>query len=219
MWAEISAYLTDLIDRKTRAGATGEADLLDALIAVRDGSDRLSHTELLGMATVLLLAGYATTVNLIADTVLSLLRHPDALAAVRADPRLADAAVEECLRFDGPVACPMLRYTATPVRIGGTLIPAGEVVVVSLASANRDERRFTRPEQFDLTRAGSPGHLAFGYGAHYCIGAPLARLQARIALTRLLDACPGIALADGAALQWRTSFTTRGVTGLPVTFS
>jgi cytochrome P450 len=218
-WAEISAYLTDLIDRKARAGATGDGDLLDALIAVRDGGDRLSHTELLGMATVLLLAGYATTVNLIADTVLTLLRHPDALASVRAEPRLADAAVEETLRYDGPVACPMLRYTSAPVRIGGTLIPANEVVVVSLASANRDERRFARPDRFDLDRAGGPGHLGFGHGVHYCVGAPLARLEARIALTGLLDACPDLALDDREPLPWRISFTTRGVTALPVTFT
>ena len=219
-WADTGAYLTQLIDNKSRADRpAAESDLLAALIAVRDSGDRLSHSELVAMATVLLLAGHATTVNLIANTVLELVRRPEHLAAVREDPDLIEAVIEETLRHDGPVVNPNLRYTRKEVRIGDTTIPANEVVILSIAAADRDPDRFSDPDAFDPARAGGAAHLGFGHGVHYCIGAPLARLESRIAIGRLLAACPDLALAEGEELQWRIGLPGRALLRLPLTFT
>jgi pikromycin synthase len=218
-WAELGAYLSGLIRAKSRPGAAAvQTDLLAALIAVRDGGDRLSDTELLGMATVLLLAGHATTVNLIANAVLTLLRHPDQLAAIRADPSLIDDAVEETLRYEGPVTNPMLRYTRQQTRVGQITVPANEVVILSLAAADRDPDRFTEPDTFDMRRTGQ-AHLAFGHGVHYCIGAPLARLEARMAIPDLLADLPDLALDHTEELRWRVGLPGRALHSLPITFT
>jgi cytochrome P450 len=214
--AALKDYLVGLISAKR--DRRGE-DLLSALIHTADeDGDQLSGEELLGMAWVLLVAGHETTVNLISNGVLALLTHPEQLAALRADPDgLLDGAVEEILRYDGPVETPTYRFTVEPVEIGGTVIPGdGRLVLIAIADADRDPARFPDPDRFDIRR-DARGHIAFGHGIHYCVGAPLARLEARIALRGLLDAFPDLALdADPAELQWRGGVMMRGPRRLPV---
>ncbi|GAA4107685.1 MULTISPECIES: cytochrome P450 family protein [Streptomyces] len=212
-----NGYLKRLLeDKRAQPGD----DLISALIhtADQEGGDRLSQNELLGMAWVLLVAGHETTVNLISNGMLALLRHPEQLAALRADfDGLIDNAVEEMLRYDGPVETPTYRFTREPVDIAGTLVPGGgELVLVALADADRDPARYPEPDRFDIRR-DARGHVAFGHGIHYCLGAPLARLEARIAVRTLLDRCPDLALdIDPAALPWRTGMMIRGPQRLPV---
>lgn len=160
-------------------------DLLSALIAVRDEGDRLSEDELTSTVFLLLLAGHETTVNLIANGVRALLMHPDQLAALRAAPERTAAAVEELLRYDGPLQAALPTMTAEPAQIEGVQVAAGEVVVVSLLAANRDPKRLPGADQLDLTRPETP-HLAFGHGIHRCVGAPLAQVEGRIALGSLI---------------------------------
>ncbi|WP_280473058.1 cytochrome P450 [Nocardia asiatica] len=154
--------------------------------------------------------------NLIGNTVLELLTDPARYQALREDPTGVAPLVEEMLRYNGPVNTVTLRYTAAPVPLGESVIPAGELVLVSVASANRDERQFTAPATFDPDR-GAHGHLAFGHGIHYCLGAGLARLEARVALTRLVRRYPLLRPAvDHADLRWRESILIRGLHELPV---
>ena len=193
-------------------------DLLSALIAARDDGDRLTEDELFSMAFLIILAGYETSVDLIGNGLLALLRQPERLAAVRADPAALAGTVEELLRYDGPAIMSIRRFPTEDVEFGGVTVPAGETVVLSLASANRDPRRFDRPDALELARAENP-HLAFGHGVHYCLGAPLARLEGQIAIGTVLRRFPSLALgvAD-AELRWRPSYRTRGLRELPVTF-
>lgn len=212
---EMNEYLGRLLaDKREQPGE----DLMSALINTADeDGDRLSGGELLGMAWLLLVAGHETTVNLISNGVLALLTHPGELAALRADFSLMEGAVEEMLRYEGPLETPTYRFTVQPLEIGGTVIPGGgQLVLVALADADRDPTRFPDPERFDIRR-DTRGHLAFGHGIHYCLGAPLARLEARIAIRSLLERCPELAL-DGhpAALTWRTGMLIRGPERLPV---
>ncbi|MFE7314737.1 cytochrome P450 [Streptomyces sp. NPDC057555] len=210
----MAGYLTDLIEHQRRESADG---LLSALIRTSDeDGDRLSHEELIGTAFLLLVAGHETTVNLISNGVRALLEHPAQLAALRADGGLLDNAVEEMLRYDGPVETATWRFADEPVEIGGTLIPAGSAVLVSLASASRDPQRFDDADDFDITR-DPRGHVAFGHGIHFCLGAPLARMEGRIALRSLLDRCPDLALDTSAdAPTWRPGLLMRGMHHLPV---
>ena len=177
-------------------------DLLSALIAVREEGDSLSENELLSMMFLLLVAGHETTVNLIGSGVLALLRNPAELARLRADPALIGPAVEELLRYVNPVNNATFRCAAEPVEIGGVRIGRGDPVVVALSSANRGPSRFGDPDRLDLGRDSS-GHLAFGHGIHYCLGAPLARLEAEIAFSHLLarfgSRCPRRRCAGGRA--------------------
>ncbi|SEP92349.1 Cytochrome P450 [Streptomyces sp. yr375] len=213
--AAMTDYLVAMVDEmRQRPGD----DLMSALIRTTDeDGDRLSAEELIGMAWLLLVTGFETTVHLIAAGVLALLRHPEQLTALRADPSLVDNAVEEMLRYDGPVETTTYRFTTGPLEIGGMVVPGGgELVLVALADADRDPARFPDPDRFDIRRPAG-GHLAFGHGIHYCLGAPLARLQARTAITALLDRCPALALdADPATLSWRTGLLIRGPRHLPV---
>ncbi|MFD5399218.1 cytochrome P450 [Streptomyces sp. NPDC127097] len=214
----MTGYLDDLVE--TKRAHPGE-DLLSDLIAVSDeGGDRLSHEELLGMAQLLLIAGYETTGNLIANGVLALLTHPEQLAALRADLSLVDGAVEEMLRYDGPLETATFRFTLDPVDIAGTVIPGGgEVVLPVIADSGRDPLRFDDPGRFDITR-DARGHVAFGHGIHFCLGAPLARLEARIAVRTLLERCPKLELdAHPADLRWRLGALLRGPRHLPVRWS
>jgi cytochrome P450 len=168
------------------------------------------------MAFLLLIAGHETTVNLIGNGVLALLRNPDQLRALRADPGLIAGAVEEFLRYESPVNLATFRYTTAPVRIGDVEIPAGEFVLVSLGAANRDGGRFAEADRLDVTR-GAGGHLAFGHGIHFCLGAPLARLEGQVAIGRLFDRFPDLALAvDPDELRWRDSTLLRGLDSLPL---
>ncbi|MCT9092775.1 cytochrome P450 [Streptomyces sp. ASQP_92] len=215
--AEVKEYLTRLLtDKRAHPGD----DLVSALIRAADeeGGDHLSHDELLGMVWLLLIAGHETTVNLISNGMLALLGHPGQLAALRADfDGLIDNAVEEMLRYDGPVETPTARFTREPVEIAGTLVPGGgQLVLVALADADRDPARYAEPDRFDIHR-DARGHVAFGHGIHHCLGAPLARLEARIAVRTLLERCPDLALdIHPAALHWRTGMMMRGPLRLPV---
>jgi len=223
--AWLSDYLVRLIERKELEQAERIADaeqgsLLDGLIAARNEGDQLHHDELMAMSFLLLIAGYETTANLISNGLLSLLRNPDQYAALRADPALTRPAIEEFLRYESPVKLtPFVRITTTEVTIGGVVIPAHQPVLVSFAAANRDPAQFPDPDRLDIFRA-ERGHLALGHGIHFCLGAPLARLEAEIAFTTLLAGCPDLALAvDPETLPWRRSRIMRGLKHLPVTFT
>lgn len=211
---EVAGYLAELLEHKRLAPGQ---DLMSALIRATDeDGTRLSADELRGTAWLLLVAGHETTVNLISNGVLALLTHPRQLAALREDMTLMGNAVEEMLRYDGPVETPTFRFTTEPVEIGTTVIPRGELVLVALADADRDPARFPDPGRFDIRRPAN-GHVAFGHGIHYCLGAPLARLEARIAIRALLERCPALALdAHPAALTWRHGMLIRGPRTLPV---
>jgi cytochrome P450 len=191
-------------------------DMLSALITARDNTDRLSENELLSMAFLLMVAGHETTVNLIASGMLALLLHPGELTRLRADRSLLSAAVEELLRYVNPVNNATLRFAGEPVELGGRPIGPGEVVLVSLAGADRDPARYASPDQLDLGRE-SGGHVAFGHGIHYCLGAPLARLEAEIAFGGLLRRYPDMTLAVSPdELRWRPSTLIHGLESLPV---
>jgi cytochrome P450 len=207
------AYLTALVAEKK--ASPGE-DLLSGLVQVSDEDGGLSADEVLGMAFLLLVAGFETTVNLIANGALALLRHPAQLARLLAEPALLTGAVEEFLRLDGPTHIATLRFTTEPVTVDGTEILAGQLVMISLLAANRDGDRFPDADRLDITRRAA-GHLAFGHGIHHCVGAPLARLEGQIAIGRLLSRFPGIALnGDPDTLRWRDSTLMHGLLSLPV---
>ncbi len=190
-------------------------DLLSALVLARDQGDRLRENELVAMVFLLLVAGHETTVNLIASGTLALLLNPGQMARLRADQGLIGGAVEEFLRYVNPVNHATYRCAAEPVEIGGEHIAAGEAVIVALSGANRDPARYAGPDRLDLGR-DSAG-LAFGHGIHYCLGAPLARLEAEIAFGALLDRFGSITLAVPAgSLRWRPSTLIHGLESLPV---
>lgn len=212
---EVGAYLEGLVAAKREQ--PGE-DLMSALVHTADeDGDRLSGPEVIGMAWLLLVAGHETTVGLISNGILALLRHPAQLALLRSDFSLLNNAVEEMLRYDGPVLTPTYRFTTEPYEIGGTRIPGGgELVLPALADADRDGKRFPEPDTFDIRRTAQ-GHLAFGHGIHFCLGAPLARLEGRIAVRALLERAPDLALdEDPGGLAWRDGMLMRGPLRLPV---
>jgi cytochrome P450 len=207
------SYLHELLDAK-RAAPTD--DLLSTLVAVRDGQDRLSEDELTSMVFLLLVAGHETTVNLIGNGVVALLTHPEQLTLLRTQPDRLPTAIEELLRFDGPLQVATFRWTAEPVEIGGVTIPAGEIVVPGLLAANRDPACAAQPDALDITRTDNP-HLAFGHGIHHCLGAPLARMEGRIALGALLARFPQLRLAVPAEqLTWRLGVLMNGLATLPL---
>ncbi|MGW5372131.1 cytochrome P450 family protein [Streptomyces sp. NPDC004009] len=209
----LARYLADLIEDKRCAGPTD--DLLSDLIrTTAEDGDRLSSRELSGMAYLLLVAGHETTVNLIGNGVHALLTHPDQLAALRADMSLLDGAVEEMLRYEGPVETATFRYAAEPLEIAGTAIEQGQSVMIGLTAADRDGGRYAEPDRFDIRR-DARGHLAFGHGIHHCLGATLARLEGRIAVGTLLERAPGLAL-DGSPGEWLPGMLIRGMRSLPV---
>ena len=217
-YAAIRAYFVDLVERKTRQ--PGGEDLLSALARVRDEGQHLDEDELLGMAWLLLTAGHSTTVDLIGTGTLALLENPQQYAALRADPGLLPAAVEEMLRYDSPVELGISRYTTADVTVGEVVIPGGgQAVFPAIASADRDPARFPDPDRFDLHR-GESGHIAFGHGAHYCLGAPLARMEAAIAFGTLLGHCPDLKLAtDPDRIRWQVNPHLRGPAELPLSFT
>ena len=210
---KLAGYLVDLLRRKRRAPGD---DLLTGLIQARDAEDRLSEDELVSMVFLLLSAGHETTINLIANGMFVLLCHPEQFAALRTRPELLPTAVEEFLRFDGPINTPTIRFTTETVRIGDIDIPAEELVLVSVASANRDPDRFDEPDRLDITRPAT-GHIAFGHGIHFCLGAPLARQEAMVAFGHWLDRYARIELAAPAeTLRYRHSLMMRGLHTLPL---
>lgn len=210
---ELVGYARTLIDRKRREPAD---DLLSGLVGARDGGDRLSDDELTSMVFLMLIAGHATTTNLIGNGVHDLLTHPESLAAVRADPDRLPAAIEEFLRYEAPLRMATPRRAAQDVSIGGAVIPGGDMVFISLIAANHDPALFDGPERFDVGREKN-AHLAFGHGVHHCMGAPLARLEGRIAIGTLLNRFPRLRLAvPSGQLIRQTSILMNGWESLPV---
>lgn len=188
-------------------------DLISGMIAAQEGSERLSDTELLSTSVLLLIAGFETTTNLIGNGVLALLRNPDQLERLRQDRDLLPTAIEEFLRYDSPVQL-IARRTKEPSPLAGELVPAGATVLLLLGAANRDPRAFPEPDRFDVGRKGS-AHLAFGWGIHHCLGAPLARLEAEVAFEALLECFPTWT-TDSAAIARRANPMLRGLSRLPL---
>ncbi len=215
------AYLVELIHRKR--GDLGD-DLISGLIRASDHGEHLTENEAAAMAFILLFAGFETTVNLIGNGMHTLLRHPAQRAELqqaltRGDEALLESAVEELLRFDGPVELATWRYATEALAIGGQSVAAGEPVLVVLAAADRDPDRFGAPDTVDLARRDNQ-HLGYGHGIHYCLGAPLARLEARTALAALLTRLPDLRLAaEPDELRWRGGLIMRGLRTLPVAFT
>ncbi|MFH9659617.1 cytochrome P450 [Streptomyces sp. NPDC017248] len=212
--SELLAYMAHLVQRR-RAEPTD--DLIGELVMARDEDDRLSEDELVFLCMVLLIAGYETTANEIADFAYVLFTHPDQLALLKERPALLPGAVEELLRFTPlTVSAAYPRYATADVRLGGGTIPAGSPVLTSTNAANRDPGVFPEPDRLDLTRP-APRHLAFGHGPHHCAGAPLARMELQVALGRLLERLPGMRLACAPdAVEWKTELLFRGPERLPV---
>ncbi|MHB9753321.1 cytochrome P450 family protein [Streptomyces sp. BYX5S] len=218
---KIRAYLVDLIHRK-RNDLTD--DLISDLIRASDHGEHLTENEVAAMCFVLLFAGFETTINLIGTGTYSLLRNPEQRSELqraidREEWALLDSGIEEMLRYDGPVEIATWRFATQPLEIGGRRISVGDPVLVVLAAANRDPARFADPDVLDLARKENP-HLGFGHGIHYCLGAPLARLEGRTAFATLFRRLPDLALAaDPADLRWRGGLIMRGLRTLPVTFT
>jgi len=207
---EMADFFRELIAARR---AQPQPDLLSELVALDDGGDRLTEDELVASCILLLFAGHETTTNHIANGLLALLRFPGEMERLRADASLAPAAVEELLRYDGPTNA-QVRIVQRGHELHGKRLRPGERVFVLLSAANRDPRAYADPDRVDLTRDGPP-HLAFGFGAHICLGFPLARLEGQIALPALLARWPGLELA-GAPLEWLNSMVFRGLKALPV---
>lgn len=204
-------YFASLIEQRRAQPAD---DLLSAMIAAEEDGDRLNEEELLGTALFLLIAGHETTVNLIGNGTLALLRHPDELERLRRDPALDRNAVEELLRYDSPVQITQ-RITVSDYDVGGVTLPSGQNLVPLLGAANRDPAVFPEPDRLDLGRENAHRHVAFGGGHHFCLGAALARLEGAIAIGSLVRRFPRIELAGDPVR--RTTFTLRGLEHLPVT--
>ena len=199
-----------------RRNEPGE-DLVSALVAVEDGGDTLSEEELCSMVALLIVAGHETTVSLIGNAMRALLTHPEQRAAIERDPSLLPAAVEELIRYDGPVERTLNRWAAVDVEIRGQKIRRGETVIVVLGAADHDPERFDEPDTLDLAAGRKTRHLGFGRGRHFCLGAPLARLEAEIALGTLLRRLPGLRLAvPPEELRWRPVPLFRSLVALPV---
>ena len=210
---EFVAYLTDLFAARR---ADPQDDLVSALLAARDESDALTEEEVFGTVVLLIVAGHESTVGLIGNAVVNLLSHPKQLDLVRADPSLIPSAVEEVLRYEGPVERTINRWAATDIKLRGQTIRRGEIVIAILGAADRDPERYADPDRLDVRREDTR-HLAFGRGSHFCLGAPLARLEAEIALETLFRRLPGLRL-DVAPdeLEWRATPTFRRLEALPV---
>ncbi len=194
-------------------------DLITGLVRAEQDGDRLSKDELVSMIFLLLLAGHETTVNLIANGTLAFLENPDQLQKLKQNPALMDSAIEEILRYTNPVEQIAPRWVLEDVELHGQVIPRGSTILVSTASANRDETIFDKPDTFDIERQPNK-HLGFGLGIHYCLGAPLARMEGKIALNALLNRFPHLQLATPSdQLQWRGAVNVRGLKALPVTLN
>ena len=214
LMTDFVAYLHVLFEQRRRE--PGE-DLVSALVAVEDGGDTLSEEELSSMVALLIVAGHETTVSLIGNATLALLTHPEQRAALERDPSLLPRAVEELIRYDGPVERTLNRWAAVDVELRGQKIHRGESVIVVLGAADRDPGRFGAPDRLDFTAERDSRHLGFGRGSHFCLGAPLARLEAQIALGTLLRRLPGLRLAiPQEELRWRPVPLFRSLVALPV---
>ena len=206
----MAGYFRDLVEARTRAPA---ADMISQLVLARDDRDALTTDEIIGTCILLLFAGHETTTNLIGNGFLYSMKHRDQWERLAADPSLAGRAVEEWLRYDGPSGA-LARIAAADLELGGRAIRAGQRVFAFANAANRDPEAFEDADRFDIGREVNP-HLTFGHGIHFCLGAPLARLEGQIAARRLVERLPAIRLAGGAP-DWHDSLILRGVKALPV---
>jgi cytochrome P450 len=210
---EMRAYLPGILAQRR---AKPQDDLLTRLVEAEVEGERLTEDEILGIFQLLLVGGQETTTNLINSAILCLLENPDQLARLRAEPDLLPSAIEEVLRYRSPLQW-MLRTPRRDVELHGRVIPAGKLVLAVIGSANRDPRHFADPNRFDIAREENP-HIAFGHGLHFCLGAPLARLEARIALADLLARMDRIVLASDAPWEPRKALHVHGPTCLPIRF-
>jgi cytochrome P450 len=209
---EFRAYFGEVIAERRREPRD---DLISAITRAEE-ADTLTAAEVMSFALLLLIAGNETTTNLIGNAMLALLDHPEQLDRVRADTSLVPAMVEEALRYQSPVQL-IFRSCVRDTEVGGSLIPAGASVIPMYASANRDERHFPEPDTFDITRENARDHVAFGYGPHFCLGAPLARLEAQVAFEELLPRLSDIRMAE-ETVEWLPSPLIRGPARLPIRF-
>jgi pimeloyl-[acyl-carrier protein] synthase len=209
---ELGDYFTDEIERRR---AHPGPDLVSALVAAHDEGEVMSAADLLSFITLLLLAGNETTTNLIGNGTLALGRNPDQFDALKRNPAMLPRAIEEMLRYDGPVQS-TVRFAKEAVSLGGTEIPAGALALMIVAAANRDPAQFKDPQKFDITRDPNE-HVAFGEGIHFCIGAPLARMEARITFEAMLERFPRLRLKDPAMKPvYKGSYFLRGLESLPL---
>ncbi|GLY11690.1 cytochrome P450 family protein [Pseudobacillus badius] len=191
-------------------------DLISQLIQAEEKGDQLTERELYGVVSLLIIAGHETTVNLIGNGMLSLLQHPDQFKKLQSHPELIQSAIEELLRFEGPVEFSTSRWAGEDFEFKGKAMKRGDIVIVALNSANHDPLQFENPDLLDITREKSP-HLAFGTGIHHCLGAPLARMEGEIAISSLMRRFPAMKLSiDPAELEWRPGMIVRGVKEIPV---
>ncbi len=212
---EFVHYLQALIKEKRERP---DDRLVSQLVRVEEAGDKLSENELISMIFLLLVAGHETTVNLIGNGVLELLQHPDQWHQLQADPSLVRTAVEEILRYTSPVMVGTGRWASENIEMHGTVIAKGDLVWISLMAANTDPERFSAPEELDITREENE-HLAFGKGIHYCLGAPLARLEGQVALLTLVRRLPDLHLkVQPEELRWRPGLLIHGLQELPVAF-
>ncbi|MFF8993466.1 cytochrome P450 [Streptomyces sp. NPDC014983] len=211
-------YLAALVGRKREEPTD---DLMGALVAAHDEEGSLNEYELIVMAATILVAGHETTVSMIGKMVLTLLRHPEHMAALRERPELMEHAIEELLRVNPIGDGGPLRITLEDVEVGGTVIPKGSAVLAAVCSANQDPARFpgAKADEFDPARPEAVHHVAFGHGPHFCLGAALARAELQIVLSSLLNRFPGLRLAeDVESLELTTGMMVHGLTRLPVTW-
>lgn len=210
-----SRYLRTLIEKKRQFPAD---DLLSQLISAEMQGDTLSEEELVSMLFLLIIAGHETTVNLISNGILALLEYPEQMDVLKQRPALIKTAIEEFLRYQGPLQIATQRWAREDIEFGGQLIHRGDAVMVVLSATNRDDEAFIDPDTLDITRQENR-HLAFGKGIHYCLGAPLARLEGQIAISELVRRLPNLRLnADPQELVWRPGSLIMGLSNLPVTF-
>lgn len=207
---QFAEYFFELLAERRRHPGD---DLLSALAQVEEGDSMLDETEMLSTCILLLVAGHETTVNLISGGALALLRHPDQLQRFRSDPEVTRSGVEEMLRYVSPVQLTGRSFTE-PCVFGGEEFAAGDFAMLLLASANHDPDQFDDPERFDVTRTPN-NHLGFGFGIHHCLGAPLARMEAQVALVSLVRRAPGVALTVDE-VSYKTNVVLRGMDSLPV---
>lgn len=208
---EMGEYLAGVLEQRR---ADPRDDLLTRLLQAEVDGECLTHDEILGFFQLLLLAGSETTTNLLNNAALCFTEHPDQLARVRAQPDLLPSAIEEVLRYRSPLQW-MYRKTTREVTLGGQTVPAGQLVLAMIGSANRDPKQFADPNRFDVARDPNP-HLAFGHGNHFCLGAPLARLEARVALTEFLGRVKRFELASAEPWEPRRGLHVLGPTRLPI---